>query len=141
MTYKKYCISWLKKNGYFKIIQEFVKRHKITNNFIDSHFDNLEPHKFIKILLPKWHGIYKNKEECYENILYNKIEEIHLLWIVELYKINSAYFMPIIESEYYIYQRQSYRPLAYNLIAFIGEKKRMPNEEEIEKMKTFKLSF
>lgn len=134
MTYKQYFFSWLKRNGYFKVILELCKRHKISNNSIDSYFDNSIPQSFITNFIITNNGFSINTNN-YENLLLNKLKEINAYWLIELYNINNDYFYDYVKDldnyDYYQIRNQSCRLKAFNIIHFISVKKRMPTEEEM----------
>lgn len=133
ITYKKYCISWLKKTGYFNVILEYVKRHEFQNNSIASYFDNAKPEDFIIQFIPIKQGTYEPEDNTYEFVLLNKIYEIYNYWIIELYKLNPNYGFTHIKSVYRVCKYNKRQTLANLIIEFIAKNNRLPTEEEQEK--------
>lgn len=135
ITYKKYCISWLKKTGYFSAVLEYVKRHKIGNNSISSYFDNVRPENFIIQLIPIKQGTYEPNDNTYEFVLLNKITEIYNYWLIELYKLNPNYGFTHIKSAYRLFKYKKTKTIANLIIEFIVKNQRLPTEEEQKDLK------
>lgn len=134
MTYKQYFFSWLKKNDYFKAILEVCKRHKISNNSIDSYFENSTPQSFVTNFIITNNG-FTIRTNNYENLLLNKLKEINAYWLIELFKLNNDYYFQYIkdldEYDYYQISDRHCKLKVFNIIHFISIKKRMPTEEEM----------
>lgn len=130
ITFKKYCMSWLKKNGFFNVILEYTKRHELENNEVSSYFDNVRPENFIIQLIPIRQGTYEPDSNTYENILVNKVTEIYNLWLIELYKISPNYGIKFIKDSYNKNKHSMKQTLANKIIEFIAYNNRMPLEDE-----------
>lgn len=140
MNYREHFIKWLKDNDFYRFINYVINVTFISNGVINEMLDSAPANTYIEYL-KKYHNSYGYKPSfAYHasdklNLINQKLNEISILWHVELYRTNPKMFYDVVCRDKNLLDYNENGSFGYKMARFIANNERYPTEEEIEEIK------